>query len=82
MALQMNPGQITELYRFCEEDDEIFVHILNECPCFISARRDILNNVSIVNTNKWKAKTVLTFSHVDAIDEALSTDIYLSLIHI
>ena len=38
---KMYPGQVTELCRFCEEEDETFAHILNECPCFITARRDI-----------------------------------------
>ena len=28
------PGDISELCRFCEEEDKTFEHLLNECPCF------------------------------------------------
>ena len=65
------PGEISELCRFCEEEDETFEHILNECPCFISFRREILLNKPIIKTLNWKAKTLLDFSHIPAIDAAL-----------
>ena len=34
--------------RFCEEEDETFAHLLNECPCFLTYRRDILLNKPII----------------------------------
>ena len=66
------PGQISELCMFCEEEAETFAHIINECLCFITARREILNNIPIINSGKWKAKTLLKFSYIEAIDEALT----------
>ena len=51
-----------------------FAHLLNECPCFISHRRDILHNKSIINSIKWKAKILLRFSCIQGIDEALAID--------
>ena len=65
------PGEVSELCRFCEEEDETFEHLLNECPCFITYRRDILLNKPIIKTLDWKAKTLLNFSYIPAIDEAL-----------
>ena len=68
------PGQISELCRFCKEDYETFAHLLNECPCFLTHRREIIHNKPIIKTLKWKAKTLLKFSYIDVIDEALITD--------
>ena len=65
------PGEVSELCRFCEEEDETFEHLLNECPCFITYGRDILLNKPIIKTLDWKAKTLLNFSYIPAIDEAL-----------
>ena len=36
------PGKVSELCRFCEEEEETFEHLINECPCFITYRRNIL----------------------------------------
>ena len=71
---KIHPGIISELCRFCKEEDETFAHLLNECLCFITARRDILNNIPIINTIKWKPKTLLAFSNLEAIDETLQVD--------
>ena len=68
------PGVISELCRFCEEEEETFAHLLNECPCFITARRDILGNIPIINTVKWKPQTLLAFSNLESIDTALRLD--------
>ena len=38
---KIHPGTISELCRFCEEEDETFAHLLNECPCFLTDRRNI-----------------------------------------
>ena len=65
------PGVISELCRFCEEKEETFAHLLNEWPCFITARRDILGNIPIINTVKWKPQTFLAFSNLESIDAAL-----------
>ena len=68
---KIDPLNTSPLCRFCEEEDETFAHLLNECPCFISYRRDILKNTPLHNTLKWKPKTLLTFSYIPSIDEAL-----------
>ena len=47
---------------------------LNECPCFLSARQDILRNIPIINTVKWKPRTLLAFSNIESIDDALKVD--------
>ena len=66
------PGEISELCRFCEEEDETYEHLLNECPCFNTYRREILMmNKPIIKTLDWKAKTILDFSYIPVIDEAL-----------
>ena len=71
---KINPGQISELCRFCEEEDETFAHLIDESPCFNTYRREILLNKPIINTVKWKAKTLLNFSYIESIDEALEVD--------
>ena len=50
---KIDPINISPLCRFCEEEDEIFAHLLNECPCFLTYRRDILLNKPIINTLSW-----------------------------
>ena len=67
------PGVISELCRFCEEEDETFAH-LHECPCFLTARQDILRNIPVINTVKWKPQTLLAFSNIESVDEALRVD--------
>ena len=44
------PDNVSPMTRFCEEKYETFKHLLNECPCFISYKRDILLNKTIINT--------------------------------
>ena len=69
---KINPGIVIKLYRFCEEKEEAFAHLLNEC--FNTFRRDILNDIPIVNSNKWKTKTLLEFSYIPSTNEALAVD--------
>ena len=47
------PQDVSEMCRFCEEEEETFEHLLNECPCFLLDRRDILYNNPIINTLEW-----------------------------
>ena len=69
---KIDPVNISPLCRFCEEEDETFAHLLNECPCFLTYHRDILLNKSIINTLSWSPKQLLNFSYIPGIDEALS----------
>ena len=70
---KVNQGLTTELCRFCEEEEETFAHLLNDCPCFNTYRRDLLHNKPVINTIKWKATMLIQFSRIDVIDEALTT---------
>ena len=65
------PNDVSELCRFCEEEDETFEHLLNECPCFLIDRRDIIFNKPIINTLDWKPITLLKFASIPVINEAL-----------
>ena len=56
------PNEVSELCRFCDEEDETFEHLLNECPCFITYRREILQDKLIIKTLDWKARTLLELS--------------------
>ena len=49
-----------------------FAHLPNECPCLITYRKDMLRNMPVINSSKWKPRTLLNYSNIDAIDEALS----------
>ena len=57
------PGEISELCRFCEEEEETFEHLINECPCFITYRRDILKNRPIKDPQLESKDTFRIFVH-------------------
>ena len=61
----------TDQCRFCEEDEETFIHLLNECPVFNTMRHELLQDEPIINTIDWKPKTILKFAHNPQIMEAL-----------
>ena len=69
---QINPEFVGELCRLCVEEDETFAHLHNECPYFNTYRREVLNNIPVINTIKWRAKTLLKFSYIEGIDEVLA----------
>ena len=71
---KLYPGVISELCRFCEEEEETFAHLLNECPCFLTAIQDILRDTPIINAVKWKPQTLLAFSNMESIDDTLKVD--------
>ena len=68
------PLDVSEMCRFCEEEVETFKHLINECPCFITDRQNLLQGRIIENTLDWKPTTLLKFSYIQSIDEALSFD--------
>ena len=61
----------TELCRFCEEEDETFIHLLNECPVFYSHRLDLLNGSPVVDSADWKPRTLVRFAQHPEIERAL-----------
>ena len=61
----------TDQCRFCEEEEETFIHLLNECPVFNTIRQELLQDEPIISTTDWKPKTILKFAHNPQIMEAL-----------
>ena len=68
----------TDQCRFCEEEEETFIHLINECPVFHELRQELLFGATIQNTCDWKPKQVLQFAKNPQIMEALleNTSIY------
>ena len=65
--------------RFCLEKEETFYHLATECPVHRKNRNEIfLDNLPITDT-RWSVRTLLIFSQVPGVREALdgSTDIQL-----
>ena len=65
-----------DLCRFCEEEEETFDHIINECPCFHLDRCDLLQNQPIINSLNWDPDTLLKFANIDTIKDALSFNLF------
>ena len=56
--------------RFCEEGYETIMHLLNECPRFMSHRRDIFRDDIPTNDMTWSVRKLLDFSYIPGINEA------------
>ena len=52
----------TDQCRFCEEEEETFIHLLNKCPVFNTMRQELLQGMPIINTTDQKPKTILKFA--------------------
>ena len=59
------------LCRLCEEEDETFDHFVNDCPCLWQTRRDHFGVQQITNTHDWKIGSLIKFSEIQAINDAL-----------
>ena len=59
------------LCRFCREVGETFEHLVNECPRFIGERRDKFLGHIVTNDHMWSVQTLLDFSYIAGIHEAL-----------
>ena len=58
------------LCRFCEENEETFNHLLMECPCFQTLRRN-QNITHCSGTHTLKVQALLNFSYTETTDNAL-----------
>ena len=58
------------LCRFCNEDDEMAEHLVQECPVFWTHRRDCFKDEPPDRDN-WRPKDILLFSNHPQIDQAL-----------
>ena len=60
--------------RFCLEDVETFYHLATECPVYREKQNEFfLDNLPITNS-PWSVRTLLNFSQVPGIREALDGD--------
>ena len=71
--VQSKMKEISPECRFCEEEDETFPHILNECPVFRQRRCDILLGKA-TSLSKWKIQDIMKFANHVSIQTALSFD--------
>ena len=67
-------NEINPQCRFCLEEDETFDHLLNACPRFNSARREIFQGDLIINNHEWSIQKLIDFSFLPGIDQALQGD--------
>ena len=70
---KIDPLHIEPECRFCLEEDETFEHLINECPCFMTYRRENLMGNFFKNTLDWKPKQLLDFANHEGIFQALDT---------
>ena len=66
----------TALCRFCEEEEETFDRLVNECLCFCLDQCNIIQNQPINGSLDWTPKQLLDFANIDTIKDALSYDPY------
>ena len=71
--IQSKIYNIDPICRFCNEEDETFPHLLNECPCFMQARCDILQ-ARATEIQDWTMENILKFAKLNQIKTALSFD--------
>ena len=65
--------ELSGLCRFCEEEDESFIHLVNECPVFLEKRIEIFkDDWPIENSLTWKPSALVDFAYHPPIAEALA----------
>ena len=65
-------AEVNPSCRFCMEAPGTFMHFVNDCPPF--DRRDKFLNQIISNDHMWSEQTLLDFSLITGIDDALRGD--------
>ena len=65
---------VTDLCRFCEEEEETFIHPLSECPVFITDRLNIFNEWAFKDIAVWKPQQILKFAKIPIIFDALTEE--------
>ena len=64
--------ELTDQCRFCEEEEETFIHLLNECPVFNTFRNDLLKGSLVVGTVDWDPRVLVRFAQHPDIELALN----------
>ena len=59
-----------DLCRFCEEEEETFEHLINDCPCLYLDRCDLIQNQPITNSSNWEPRTLLKFAKIETFKHA------------
>ena len=63
----------TSLCRLCEEEDETFEHMYEDCPALWAERKEIRGLQ--YNRGQWTTTTILDFLDIEAVKEAMTTNI-------
>ena len=66
------PGY-TPLCRFCEEEDESFQHLYEDCPVFWKQRMEIQKDK--IGADNWTVQSVIRMAKIEDIREAMQTNI-------
>ena len=74
LSHKINP-HISELCRFCEEEDETFIHLLSECPVFTDLRIEVFKCRAFISLEEWKPHQLLKFAQHPQIYAALTSDV-------
>ena len=72
-------NEVNPQCRFCLEADETFSHLVNDYPRFIIPRREKFLNQYISNDHMWSVQTLLDFSSLPGINDALEGDTRIEL---
>ena len=70
---------INPVCRFCQEEDETFFHLVNNCPRFFETRREILLDTPVSNNMQWSVQQLIDFSYTPGVNGALEGDTHISL---
>ena len=74
LSHKINPN-ISELCRFCEEEQETSIHILSECPVFTELRVETFQLRAFDTLKTWKPHQLLKFAKIPEIYEALTDEV-------
>ena len=74
LSHKINP-HISELCRFCEEEEETFIHLISECPVFTELRLEVFKRRAFTSLEEWKPHQLLKFAQHPQIYAALTSDV-------
>lgn len=60
-----------DLCRLCEENEETFDHLVNDCPCITTLRLNYFGHGKIQESHNWQIRKLLQFSKEPQIDGVL-----------
>ena len=63
---------ISKFCRLCEESEETFIHLVDNCPRLEQTRRDIFLDKRMGNDHTWSIRRLMRFIHLPAINRMLT----------